>query len=251
MHGELGALAHGPGDQPQPQQGAGQGGEGAAGVSISRPGVEIAEFHRASPGRKGNHAHQQQHIAHPFGEEGIAGCCHHQGLGIPEAHQQIGGEGEHLQEEVAHEQAAAQHHAGQGPFKEAHQGIETGQGPFLIEVTEGINLAQQAHAGDQLKRRQVGEREIEADAQVEIGGLEPAEFQVLGADCPNLLEDQAAVDHSQQGHQQVEVGGRTRAVAPKPAGRPRQRQHHATEPVEGDHPDQLDRQWQGFGGQGE
>ena len=242
MHRELGALAHGPGDQPQAQQRAGQRRERTTGVGLGGPDVEILELHRARPGRERHHAHQQQHIAHPLGEEGVAGGRDHQRLGVPEAHQQVGGEGEHLQQEIAHEQAAAENHPGQGPFEEAHQGVEACQRPFLVEVAERIHLSEQAHAGDQLERRQVGEREVEADAQVQIGGAEPGEVQVLGAELPHLLEDPAAVGHGHQRDQQVQVGRRSGPIAFDPARSPRQRQHHAAEPIERDQPDHLDRQ---------
>jgi hypothetical protein len=92
----------------------------------------MVEIHATGPGGEGHHAHQQQHITHPFGEEGIAGGGDHQGLGIPEPHQEVGGEGEHLQQEVADEQRAADHHAAHGSLEEAHQGVEACQGELLV-----------------------------------------------------------------------------------------------------------------------
>ena len=247
MHRELGAFAHRSGDQAQAQQGGRQGGE-LGGVD---PAVKIGEFQRAGPAGEGHQGHQQQNVSHSLGEKGIAGGGDHQRLGIPEAHQQIGGEGEHLQQEIAHEQVAAQHHPGHGSLKETHQGVEAGQGPLLIEVAQGENLTEQAHEGHELQGRQVGERKVEADPQIEIAGLKPGDLQVLRPQGQHLPDDQAAVQHGHQGEQKIEVGGGPGSIALDPAARPGQRQHHAAEPVERDQPDQLNRQGQGVGQEGE
>ena len=164
MHGELGAFAHRTCNQTQADQGAQQGADGAIGFHLSGPGIEVFEIEGSSPGGQGHHTHQQQHITHALGEERIPGCGDHQGLGVPKAHQQIGGKGEHLEHEVAQEQIAAQHHASHGPFKEAEQGIEAGQRPLLIEIAEGKHLPQQAHDRDELQGRQVGEAQVKANA---------------------------------------------------------------------------------------
>ena len=247
MHRKLGALAHRPGNQSEAEQRGRQGGE----VDGVDPAVQVGEFERARPGRKRHQGHEQEHIAHPLGEEGIAGCRHYQGLGIPETDEQVGGEGEHLQQEIAHEQVAAQHHTGHGPFEEAHQRIKAGQRPFLVEIAQGKDLAEEAHEGHELQGGQVGEREVEADAQIEVAGPKPGDLQVLRSQGQHLPDDQAAVQHSHQGHQKIQVGRGPGSIALDPAGRPGQRQHHAAEPVERDQPDQLDRQGQGEGQEGE
>ena len=149
-------------------------------------------------------------------------------------------------------QIAAQHHARHGAFKEANQGVKARQRPFFVEITEGEDLAEQAHEGHQLQCRQVGDREIEADAQIQIGGMEPGNLQILGTLGQNLTQDQAPVQHGHQGDQQVQIGRWARSIALDPAAGPGKRQQHAAEPVEGNHPDELDRQGQGMGqGDGE
>ena len=91
VHRELGAFPHRSSNQAQANQAARQGGQRATRLGrvlgLGGPAVEIGELHRAGQGREGHNPHQQQHIADPFGQEGIAGRGHHQGLGIPEPHQ--------------------------------------------------------------------------------------------------------------------------------------------------------------------
>ena len=243
MHGELGALARGPRNQAEAEQGGGQGRERAAG----RPLIQVVEIHATGPGGESHHAHQQQHITHPFGEEGIAGGSHHQGLGVPEAHEQVGGEGEHLQQEVADEQRATDHHAAHGPFEEAHQRVEAGQGELLVQVAQAKELAQQGQGGDQLQGNQVGGGEVEGDGQVQIGHLQPLERQGLGPDLEHLPHGDAAMHKGQQGGQQIQVGRRSRPVALDPTCGPGQGQHHTAESVEGDQPGELQRQGEGRG----
>ena len=203
MHGELGAFAHRTRNQTQADQGAQQGADGAIGFHLGGPGIKVFEIEGSSPGGQGHHTHQQQHITHALGEERIPGCGDHQGLGIPKAHQQIGGEGEHLEHEVAQEQIAAQHHASHGPLKEAEQGVEAGQGPLLIEIAEGKHLPQQAHDRDELQGRQVGEAQVKANAQIKPRGFKPRPLDHHPTVLLNPSQDQAAVGNAQHGHQQV------------------------------------------------
>ncbi len=241
MHGELGALAHGTGDQTKAEQGAGQGSDQTLVGRVGRPYIEIVELKRTGPGRQGHHTHEQQHVTDPLGQKRIAGRGHHQGLGIPETHQQVGGEGEHLQQEIAQKQIAAEHHPAHGPLKETDEGIEPCQRPLLIEVSERIDLTDQAHGRHQLEGCQVGQRQVKAQAQVKIGSLEPGKVKVLGPDRKDITDHQRAVDHGQQGHQQVEVGRRPGTVALDPAAGPGQRQHHAAEAIHRDQPGELQR----------
>ena len=83
VHGELGAFARWASDQAQTQQRCRQRREGV----LSGPGVKVVEPHHAGIAAERHHTHQQQHITNALGEEGIPGCCDHQGLGIPETHQ--------------------------------------------------------------------------------------------------------------------------------------------------------------------
>ena len=83
VHGELGALARWPSDQAQTQQRCRQGREGV----LRSPGIKVVKSHHAGVAAERHHTHQQQHITNALGEEGIPGCCDHQGLGVPETHQ--------------------------------------------------------------------------------------------------------------------------------------------------------------------
>ena len=239
MHRELGAFAHRACNQAQAQQGDAKGAEGSALLEAAGPAVEVGELHRAGKGRECNHPHQQQNIANALGQESVAGSGHDQGLGVPEPHQQIGREREHFQQEIAHEEVAAEHHTAHGPFEETDQGVEAGQGPLFVEVAQGIDLADQAHRRDELQRSQIRQREIEANAEIQVSGLEPGQIDMLRSDLVDRADHQAAVHNGEQRDQQIEVGRRTGAIALDPPRRPGQRQEHPTEPVDRDQPDQL------------
>ena len=174
VHRELGAFARRAGNQAQTQQRRGQRREGVLGG----PGIEVVEPHHSGVAAERHHTHQQQHITNALGEEGIPGCGHHQGLGIPETHQQIGGEGQHFQQEIALEQGVAEHNAAHRPLKKSEQCKEAGQRPLLVHVSQGIHLGQQAEARDQFQGYQIGERKTEADIQLQIGHSEPRECQI-------------------------------------------------------------------------
>jgi hypothetical protein len=240
MHRELGAFSHRSGDQTQPDEGAGQRGDRSLLEGGSGPLIQGIKGEGRGPGGQGHHTHQQQHIAHPLGEEGVSGCRHHQGLGIPEAHEQVGGEGKHLQQEVGDEKVAAEHHPSHRPLKKAHQGVEACQRPFLIEVAQGEHLAHQAHEGDQLQGSQICEGEIKADAQIQISHLKPAPVDLLGTQGEHITKDEAPVHHGQQCKQQIQIGRRSGTIAFDPSGGPGKGEDHTAEPVQGNQPGQLD-----------
>ena len=240
VHRELGTFAHRTCDESQTQQADAEWSQGPCSLEVAGPVVEVVELHRACKGRECDHPHQQQNIANALGQESVAGGGHDQGLGIPEPHQQIGRKREHLQQEIAHEEVAAEHHTAHGPFEETDQGVEAGQGPLFVEVAQGIDLADQAHRRDELQRSQIRQREIEANAEIQVSGLEPGQIDMLRSDLVDRADHQAAVHNGEQRDQQIEVGRRTGAIALDPPRRPGQRQEHPTEPVDRDQPDQLE-----------
>ena len=236
MHRELSALAGGTSNQTEAQQGGRQRRQAV----LRRPGIKVVETHHTGVGAEGDHPHQQEHITNPLGEEGISRCGDHQRLGIPEANQEIGRQGEHLQQEIALKQRVAEHNATHGALKKAEQGEETGQGPLLVHVPKGIHLGQQAEACDQLQGHQIGERQAEADVQLQISHREPGEGQIRRTELDHLLKNQAAVGKGHECQQDVEVGSGPMGIAAKGSTGPGQGHQHPGKSVERDQPGGLD-----------
>ena len=148
----LGALAHRSGDQGEHDQGVATRQSQMVVGLVGGPGLQAVEVPGAGDRQQGDHASQQDQVADPLGEEGIAGPLHHQGLVVPGAHDQVGAQGEQLHDHVAEEQGIGEHQGAKAGFKEAQGAEETGPAPVHLQVGDRIDLHQHMQAGDQRHR---------------------------------------------------------------------------------------------------
>ena len=107
------------------------------------------------------------------------------------------------------------------------------------------SLGNQAEACDQLKSRNVGQRQTETDVELQVSNGQPGEVKRGRAISKNVAEHEAAVDERQKGQKDIEVGSRTMRVATEPPSRPRQRDQNSDEPVDRDQPGGLNGQRKG------
>ena len=173
MQRDLGALAHGTGDQGQhDQREAGRQGNVVVGL-IGRPGLQAVEVPGSGERQQGDHTGQQDQVADALGEKGVAGPLHHQRLVVPGADDQIGAQRQQLQDHIAEEQRIGEHQGAEASFEEAERAEEARPAPVHLQVGDRIDLHQHVQGrdhghGDQ---RRFGDQAVKANAQP--GGLQP------------------------------------------------------------------------------
>ena len=64
-------------------------------------------------------------------------------MGVPETNQKIGGESEHLQQEITLKKGITEHNTTHRPLEESQQSEETGQSPLLFQLYWAANGALQ------------------------------------------------------------------------------------------------------------
>ena len=241
VQGNLGALAHRAGDQGQQDQLEARWQGGAVVGEVGGPALQAMEVPGAAHRQQGDHPSQQDQVANALGEKGIAGPLHHQGLVVPGAHDQVGAQGEQLEDHVAEEHRIGEHQGAEARLEEAEGAEEAGPAPVHFHVADGIDLHQQVQARDHRHGDQggFGHQPVESDPQatrVEPGPAE-ADRPVEGLGSGGGIGVQGgkrhqAVAKGHRHHQQIEVTAGPRAGAGDQPRRPGQRGHGRRQGIE-------------------
>ncbi len=228
---DLGALAHRTGDQRQHDQRKGRRqGDLVVGL-IGGPGLQTVEIPGAGERQQRDDAGQQDQVADPLGEKRVAGTLDHKGLVVPGANDQIGAQGEQLQDHVAEEQRIGEHQGAEAGLEEAERAEEARPAPVHLEIGDRIDLHQHMQARDHGHRDQggLGDQAVDADAQP--GRLQPGpaegERPVNGRRAGAGIGVQGhqgggAVHEGDAAQQQVDVTAGARAGAGDQSRRPQQ-----------------------------
>ena len=115
--------------------------------------------------QQGNYPSKQDQVTDALGEKGVASPLHHQGLVVPGAHDQVGAQGQQLENDVAEKHRIGEHQTTQARLKETQAAEEAGPTPVHFHVADGVDLNQQVQAGDHGHGDQhwLGHKPVEAD----------------------------------------------------------------------------------------
>ena len=177
----LGAFAHGPGDQGQQNQGDARGEGNVVVGHVGGPALKAVKIPGARDRQQGNHPRQKDEVANPLGEEGIAGALHHQRLVVPGAHDQVGAQGEQLEDDVAEKQGIGEHQGAQARFKKTQGAKKPRPAPIHLQIGNRIDLHQHVQSCDHRHGDQggLGDQAIKPDAQA--CGVQPGPAEGEGS----------------------------------------------------------------------
>ena len=245
VQGDLGAFAHGTGDQGQQNQLKARG-QGLAVVGqIGRPALQAVKVPGACHRQQGDDTGQQHDVADALGQKGVAGPFDHQGLVVPGADDHVSADRQQFQQHIAEENGIGQHKTAQAGLKEAEGAKEPWPAPVHFEVADRKDLHQHMQAGDHRHGDQgrFADQTVKTDPQP--SGMEPAPAEgrwcIDGCSPGRRIvveaqQGQQAVTEGHGHHQEVDVPTGAGARALDQTGRPQQAEGCSQQRVQRDQP---------------
>ncbi|GAB3997550.1 hypothetical protein GCM10029992_20780 [Glycomyces albus] len=201
----MAALAAGGGEEEQSER------EGHAVGEFARAVEDFGEVEASHGADHDEHGQQEADVGDAVGQEGLLAGGGGGGFGLPEGDEEVGGEADPFPADEGHEVVAAEDEDEHGGDEEVEVGEESAPAFVVRHVADGVDVDEEADAGDQ-EREDAAERvEQEAGLDVEFADRDEGE-QVGGGGL--VLEAGQAAEHGQGEREGAADGGDAEPVPP-------------------------------------